>query len=60
MGQVHSAARGQDMDFRQLLRGRDNGYRRTDIDGLREENARLRQLVIQLSKLVIKNVVERK
>jgi hypothetical protein len=31
-----------------------------DISALREENARLRKLVIQLSKLVIKNVVEHK
>jgi hypothetical protein len=32
---------------------------RTEVDGLREENAQLRDLVIQLSKLVIKNVVDR-
>ena len=30
-----------------------------EVDGLREENAQLRDLVIQLSKLVIKNVVDR-
>jgi hypothetical protein len=31
----------------------------SEVDALREENAELRTLVIQLSKLVIKNVVER-
>jgi len=30
-----------------------------EIDALREENAQLRELVIHLSKLVIKNVVDR-
>ncbi len=30
-----------------------------DIDELREENKQLRELVIQLSKIVVKNVVER-
>ena len=33
---------------------------RTEVDALREENAQLRELVIQLSKLVIKNVVDQK
>jgi hypothetical protein len=32
----------------------------TDVQVLLEENAQLRQLVIQLSKLVIMNVVDRK
>ena len=32
----------------------------TDVQALLEENAQLRELVIQLSKLVIKNVVDRK
>ena len=31
-----------------------------DIDALLEENKQLRELVIQLSRLVIRNVVERK
>jgi hypothetical protein len=31
----------------------------SEVDALREENAELRTLVIQLSKLVIRNVVER-
>ena len=30
-----------------------------DVDALREENKQLRELVIQLSKLVIRNVVDR-
>jgi hypothetical protein len=33
---------------------------RAELDALREENAQLRELVIQLSKLVIKNVVDQK
>ena len=33
---------------------------RVDIGALVEENSQLRELVIQLSKLVIKNVVDRK
>ena len=33
---------------------------RAEVDALREENAQLRELVIQLSKLVIKNVVDQK
>ena len=31
-----------------------------DVQALLEENSRLKELVIQLSKLVIKNVVDRK
>lgn len=31
----------------------------SEVDALREENAELRTLVVQLSKLVLKNVVER-
>ncbi|MES2750194.1 MAG: hypothetical protein V4661_02375 [Pseudomonadota bacterium] len=30
-----------------------------DIDDLLEENARLRKLVVQLSRLVLKNIVDR-
>ena len=33
---------------------------RAELDALREENAQLRELVIHLSKLVIKNVVDQK
>jgi len=31
-----------------------------DFDALREENAQLRELVVQLTKLVMKNIVENK
>jgi hypothetical protein len=31
-----------------------------DVQSLRKENARLRDLVVQLSRLVIKTIVERK
>jgi hypothetical protein len=44
-----------------LARGSAKPYdEHADIDALREENAQLRELVIHLSKLVIKNVVDRK
>lgn len=33
---------------------------RKDMDALIKENARLKQLVVRLSKLVIKNAVERR
>jgi hypothetical protein len=32
----------------------------SDLESLREENKQLRELVIQLSKIVIRNVVDRK
>lgn len=38
----------------------DAGTKDLDIDALRDENARLRELVVQLSTLVIKNILERK
>ena len=34
------------------------GEEKADIDKLLEENARLRELVIQLTKLAIKNIVD--
>ncbi len=44
-----------------LARGRSKPYaEQADIDALREENAQLRELVIHLSKLVIKKVVDQK
>jgi hypothetical protein len=33
---------------------------RTDVQSLLEENAQLRELVVQLSKLVIKNLADQK
>jgi len=32
----------------------------SEVEVLREENAQLRELVIQLSKIAIRNIVERK
>lgn len=34
--------------------------RRLDTDALREENKQLRELVVQLSQIVVRNVLERK
>ena len=58
MGQVHPPARYRDKIDRDLPHASDSGHK--DLDDLREENAQLRTLVIQLSKLVIRNIVERK
>jgi hypothetical protein len=33
---------------------------RLDLDALREENEQLRELVVQLSEIVVRNVLERK
>ncbi len=33
--------------------------RRLDIDALREENKQLRELVVQLSEIVVRNVLDR-
>lgn len=60
MAQTHPSARERDRNDRDLLHGSDSGQKDWDLEDLREENAQLRQLVIQLSKLVIRNVVERK
>ena len=59
MGQLHSPARYRDT-ARVPLHGGENGHKDSDLDDLRAENAQLRALVIQLSKLVIRNIVERK
>jgi hypothetical protein len=46
---------------RQQQAGRVQGYTDDDeLGALREENKQLRELVIQLSKLVVRNVLERK
>ena len=44
---------------RYLATADDGEHEVSEVDALREENAELRTLVIALSKLVIKNVVER-
>ena len=59
MAQVHLSARNGDHHARDLLQGSDNARKDLNMDKLREENALLRELVIQLSKLVIRNVVDR-
>ena len=47
----------QDLPPRDPLKLHDD---RAEVDALREENAQLKELVIHLSKLVIKNVVDQK
>ncbi len=45
----HRAAQSPKYDFKDMT-----------LEELREENTQLRELVIQLSKIVVKNVVERR
>jgi hypothetical protein len=59
MAQVYLSAGNRDHHVRDLLQGSDNARKDLNMDKLREENALLRELVIQLSKLVIRNVVDR-
>ena len=59
MAQVHLSAANRDHHARDLLQESDNARKDFNMDKLREENAQLRELVIQLSKLVIRNVIER-
>jgi hypothetical protein len=56
---VHvQSASHRDHPVRELLDRRDSEQYRLEMSALREENAELRKLVIHLSKLVIKNVLE--
>jgi len=61
MGGLHPTPRSRERRVKRSLasshRGDDDQH---DVSALIEENARLRELVIQLSKLVIRNVVDRK
>ena len=57
MAHVQSA-RHRDHPVRELLNRRDLEQHELEMSALREENAELRQLVIHLSKLVIRNVLE--
>jgi len=57
MVQVQSA-RHRDHPVRELLNRRDAQQYELEMSALREENAELRKLVIHLSKLVIRNVLE--
>jgi hypothetical protein len=58
-----SGAAGQRLDSASVHDDEDDGWDtelNTETESLLEENARLRALVVQLSRLVLKNVVERK
>jgi len=56
---VHvQSARHRDHPARQVLDRRDAEQVQLEMSALREENAELRKLVIHLSKLVIRNVLE--
>jgi hypothetical protein len=57
MGSANLPPGTQDLPPRDPLKLHDD---RTEVDALREENAQLKELVIHLSKLVIKNVVDQK
>jgi hypothetical protein len=59
MAHVPPPARHRDAHRRDFASGRGVEHEGSERDSLREENAELRRLVIELSKLVIKNVVER-
>jgi hypothetical protein len=54
-----SSPPGLDSDRRGNAASIPNPADHLDVDALREENKQLRELVIQLSKLVIRNVVDR-
>ncbi len=60
MTQVHPSARHPDHPVRDLLDGRDAARHELEMNALRQENSELRKLVIHLSKLVIRNVLEQK
>jgi hypothetical protein len=57
MGSANLPPRTQDLPARDPTKLHDD---RAEIDALREENANLRELVIHLSKLVIKKVMDQK
>jgi hypothetical protein len=57
MGSANLQPGTQDRPARDPTKPHDD---RAEVDALREENAQLRELVIHLSKLVIKNVVDQK
>jgi hypothetical protein len=61
MGQARLLARHHDRhDDGAAPHGQPGRSDHLELEALRDENAQLRELVIQLSKLVIKNVVDRK
>jgi len=58
-----SGAAGQRLDSPSVRDDEDDGWDtefNTETESLLEENARLRALVVELSRLVLKNVVEAK
>jgi hypothetical protein len=58
MASVHLPNAHRDRGPDQLIHRSD--MRRLDMDALREENEQLRELVVQLSEIVVRNVLERK
>jgi hypothetical protein len=58
MGSANLPPGTQDLPARDPIKLHDDDDAK--LDALREENAQLRELVIHLSKLVIKNVVDQK
>ena len=58
MASVHLPNAHRDRGPDRLLHRSD--MRRLDMDALREENKQLRELVVQLSEIVVRNVLERK
>jgi hypothetical protein len=60
MSQEELSTRQRGGHAQEYLNRRDVAHGRPEIEALIEENAGLRTLVVQLTKLVIKNVVERK
>jgi len=57
MGSANLQPGTQDLPARDQIKPHDD---RAEVDVLREENVQLRELVIHLSKLVIRNVVDPK
>jgi hypothetical protein len=60
MAQVQPSARDREHPMRDILDRRDAARHELELCALREENSELRKLVIHLSKLVIRNVLEGK
>ena len=60
MAQVHPSQRHRVHPMRDILERRDAARHELELCALREENSELRKLVIHLSKLVIRNVLEQK
>ncbi len=58
MAQVQPSASHREFPASDYLGGRDTDRQESEISALREENTELRQLVIYLSQLVVKNVLE--